>query len=345
MAYRLQDQIRNRMAQSGGDDYEMPGAPIGEPQAPAAPAAPVPAPATPAAPRISSAQTGAKGVEDKWFQFLNSSGLAKGQAGNGFYTGGQGYRGNLGSVVDQFNQATGSNARAVAGRDDQIDFGSGAQDVLQAGTDNWWLSPSSGASSPAGGTGAPGGGAAGGGASGAAGGVSQFQQQIRDLLMQQLAGFSKPVDANDPSVKAEMDAQGALLERTRQERRAAAAERAAADGLLNGGQGSGAFESEVASGYEDKGQQLSGLQAKLFGREIQSRRDKVAQLLSLAMQSGDAESARALQLQMAQMDDQLQRLGLDQRQSQWDDSYGLDKSDRQYQRDRDAARAKAGLPF
>jgi hypothetical protein len=111
---------------------------------------------------------------------------------------------------------------------------------------------------------------------------------------------------------------------------------------LNGGQGSGSFESDVASGYEDKGQQLAGIQAQLFGREIQSRRDKVAQLLSMAMQSGDAESARALQFQMAQMDDQIKRLGLAQNQSQWNDSFGLDGGKFQYQKDRDVALAGLG---
>jgi hypothetical protein len=181
-----------------------------------------------------------------------------------------------------------------------------------------------------------------GGSASAAPAVSPFSQAIRDQIMQQLTGLGKPVTADDPSIAPEMAAQTRLAERTRQDRRAAAAERAAADGLLNGGQGSGSFESDVASGYEDKGQQLAGIQAQLFGREIQSRRDKVAQLLSMAMQSGDAESARALQFQMAQMDDQIKRLGLAQDQSHWNDSFGLEGGKFQYQKDRDVALAGLG---
>lgn len=357
----IQGQLRRRMRLDEPTFYDDQPAPAQEPDvpaAPAAPAAPAPAPtgapiqstpaapAAPAAPQISSGYGASdpRRTEDLWFQFLNSSGLATGQAGNGFYAGGGAYRGNLGDVVNRFNQATGSSARAVSGHDDQIDFGRGAQDVLQAGTNNWWLSPSSGPSSPAGGgaaasTGAGGGAGAGAGAAGA---VSPFQQQIRDLLMQQLGQLSRPVTADDPSIKGQMDAQSALAERVRQERRAAAAERAAADGLLNGGQGSGAFEADVASGYEDKGQKLSGLQADLFSREIQSRRDKVAQLLALATQSGDAESARALQLQIAQMDDVLRRMGLEQQGRQFDDQFGLSASQALYNRDRDLALFGAG---
>jgi hypothetical protein len=252
--------------------------------------------------------------------------------------------GGLQQAVTEFNQATGANARMVPGASgDLIDFGDGRGpvDVKTAEGLLWNARQGGGAG---GGAGAPGGAGAGGaaGAAGAAGGVSPFNQQARDFLMAQLTGLSKPVTADDPSIAPEMQAQERLLERNRQDRRAASAERAAADGLLNGGAGSGSFEGEVASGYEDKGQQLSGIQAKLFGREIQSRRDKVAQLLSMAMQSGDAESARALQLQMATMDDQIKRLGLAQNQSQWNDSFGLDAGKFNYQKDRDVALAGLG---
>lgn len=333
MAYNeLQNQMRDRLKSPGaaidsatsylpGDNYDPPAAP----QAPAAPAAP-------AAPKISSHYGAAdpRGTEDMWFQFLNSNGYAKGASarGNGFYSGGGAYRGNLQGIVDQFNQQTGGSAK-VAGID-KIDFGRGAQDVLTgAGQNDWWLSPAGGGA---------GGGAGAGGAAGAgqAGGVSPFQQQIRDFLMQQMAGLAKPVTADDPAISGELAAQRNMLERNRQDRRAASAERAAADGLLNGGQGSGSFEADVASGYEDKGTALSGIQAQLFGREIQARRDKLAQYVNMAMQSGDAESARALQLQLANMDDQLQRLNLNQRQSQHNDTFGLDAARFGYGKDRDA---------
>ena len=77
------------------------------------------------------------------------------------------------------------------------------------------------------------------------------------------------------------------------------------------------------------------MQAQLFSREIQSRRSQLGSLLNMALQTGDAESARALQLQMAQMDDQLRRLGLAEQGRQHDDNFGLDAGRFQYGKDRD----------
>lgn len=185
--------------------------------------------------------------------------------------------------------------------------------------------------------------AQGGAAGGAAG--SDWQNQVRAMLMQQMQGYAKPVSMDDPGIQGEMAAQERTLERGRQDRRAAMAERMAASGQNSGGAGSGAMESEIAAGYEDKGAAKTGLQAQLYSRELSARRDKMMQSLQLALQTGDAESARSLQLQMAQMDDEMRRLGLNQQKSQWDDSYGLQTQDAAYQRDRDAARAKSGLPF
>jgi hypothetical protein len=42
-------------------------------------------------------------------------------------------------------------------------------------------------------------------------------------------------------------------------------------------------------------------------------------------------------MQLAQMDDQLRRLGLQQNQSQWNDSFGLDAAKFRYGQDRDLA--------
>ena len=50
----------------------------------------------------------------------------------------------------------------------------------------------------------------------------------------------------------------------------------------------------------------------------------------MALQSGDAESARGLQMALAQMDNALRGRSLDFQQSQWNDSFG-----RQLGRDRE----------
>ena len=166
-------------------------------------------------------------------------------------------------------------------------------------------------------------GAASGGLQTAAGsGNGNFQSSIRALLMQQLQGLSQPVSAEDPTIANEMNVQSRLIDRNREQRRAAMAERMAFTGLSSGGAGSGAFESEIASGYEDAGQQKSGVLAQLMGRELTNRRSQLAQMLSLATQSGDAESARALQFQLAQMDAELRRMGIGEQARQFNDQFG-----------------------
>lgn len=187
-------------------------------------------------------------------------------------------------------------------------------------------------------------GAAGSGAGATAAGApgTDFQSQIRQMLMAQLAKASEPVTADDPEIKNQMTAQERTLERTRQERRSASAERAASQGLLNGGTSSGAFDADLAAGYEDKGASLASVQAQLFSSAIQSKRTQLTALLQTAVQSGDNESARALQLQIAQMDDTLKRLGLQQSQSQFDDQYGLSIAQFQRLLNLDATAAKTG---
>lgn len=164
-----------------------------------------------------------------------------------------------------------------------------------------------------------------GGMGGAAPATSDFQNQIRALLMQQMSGLSKPIDANDPTIQGEMQAQHATLDRNRQAQRASDAERMAFTGLNAGGAGSGAFDTANNAGFEQMGQAETGLQSQLFSRELTNRRQQMSQMLNMAMQSGDAESARALQMQIASMDAQLRKLGLDQQQSQFNDSYGLQR--------------------
>lgn len=186
------------------------------------------------------------------------------------------------------------------------------------------------------GSGAPGGQAAPAAPSGV-NDPNSFQGQIRAMLLAQMQKNSQPVDENDPSIKGELQSQDNALERTRRDRRAAMAERDAASGLNSGGQGSGAFDADVASGFEDKGTQMSAVRSQLFARELTARRQTMNQQMQMALQTGDAELARALQLQISQADNQLRSLQLNQQQGQWNDSFGLQASNALYQRDRDAA--------
>ncbi len=316
-----------------------------------------PAPA-PAAPQVAPQPAGSP--DKAWLDWIAKTYGNSASRGGGFADLPQGQ--NLESVINRFNQETGGQAKYLGGPSgDRVDFGEGVTDAL-TGTGQLWSDYGAMGGQARAGAGVPndrmrggggsGGGSGGGGSSssgtsssssGPAG--SDWQNQIRAMLMQQMQGYAKPVSMDDPGIQGEMAAQERTLERGRQDRRAASAERMAAEGLNAGGQGSGAMDAEIAAGYEDKGAAKTGLQAQLYSRELTARRDKLMQSMQLALQTGDAESARSLQMQMAQMDDQLRRMGLQQSQSQFNDNYGLQVNDAQYARDRDAARAKAGMNF
>lgn len=180
---------------------------------------------------------------------------------------------------------------------------------------------------------AAGGSGSGAGAAGSGGGG--YQDAVRAALMAQLERMGKPIDPNDPIIATQLNAQSNLLERERQQRRAASAERMAANGLNSGGAGSGAFEQDLAAGFEDKAGQLGGLQGQLLARANEQRISQLQQALSLAVQSGDAESARAIQLQIAQMQNALGQASLSQQGSQFNDNFGLNAAQFQYQKDRD----------
>lgn len=290
------------------DPYAVDGAPV---------AAPVPAPA-PAGPQISSAQTGNAGTMDKWFQFLNSGGYATGSAGNGFYTGGGQYRGNLGGVVDAYNKATGSNARTVSGHDDQIDFGAGAQDVLQAGTNNWWLSPVGGPSSP---RGNPAAGAPAAPAAPVAAPVdpriaqeaaakAAWDDQAKTLYntLYARATQAETVDPNDPIIRKQADTFAAA--RTREGRRylQELAESKGPGGNI-GAEGRMVAEKAAQASAEHEG--------SLLGDELAARRQQIMTALSESRQFMTAQQQMALQQELANMDDIFKRTQLGQQESQF----------------------------
>lgn len=183
---------------------------------------------------------------------------------------------------------------------------------------------------------------------GGGGGVpqgSEFQQQVRAQLMAQLGQLSQPVTGQDPAISGVNQAYRVARERSAQQERGAAAERAAFSGLNSGGQGSGSYDSAAQGIQEQAGQDIAGHDAGVVMQEVQQRRGALQNLLQMALQTGDAESARALQLQIAQMDNQLRQsqlaqqgsqfnAQLGQQASQWNDSFGLQSAnsydDRQY---------------
>lgn len=195
---------------------------------------------------------------------------------------------------------------------------------------------------PTAGPGGGGSGMGGSGTGGSGGGSNGFLDQVRAQLMQILQHSQQPIDPNDPNITRQMDAQNVTLEREREARRAAMAERMAANGMNSGGAGSGAFDQELASGFEDKGRQMAGLRAQLMNRATEQRMAQLQQALSLALQSGDQEAARGLQMTIAQMNADLARARMEQDQSQWNDSYGLQRLQFERLLNNDAVNAQTG---
>lgn len=155
-----------------------------------------------------------------------------------------------------------------------------------------------------------------------AAGGSPFQQQIRDIILSQLAQLQQQPNINDPALAAQSQAYGRARQQSAERERAAQAERAAANGLLLGGQSSGAFDTTVQGINEQAGQDTAAFDAGLVGQEVQQRRATLERLLQMAVSTGDAESARALQLTLANMDAQLRREQMKQQGSQFNQQLG-----------------------
>lgn len=135
-----------------------------------------------------------------------------------------------------------------------------------------------------------------GGGSGA-GPVSPFTQSIRDILMQQLGQAGKAPTVDDPGIRELLAGQRLGLQRGAERQRAMAAERLAADGLAD----SGAAETARSGIEQQRGESEAQFTGQVLGGELNQRRQQLQSLLQMALASGDSESARAIQMQLANM--------------------------------------------
>ncbi len=136
---------------------------------------------------------------------------------------------------------------------------------------------------------------------------SDFNSEIRKQLMARLAELGTPVDENSSGIAGAVS--GARDEATRasQNERTALAERLYAQG--GGGLGSNALTQQIQQSGEKNAASLGGLRANLMMQEYARKQSALQQTLSLAVQSGDAEAARAAQKAIADLQAQLQREG------------------------------------
>lgn len=131
----------------------------------------------------------------------------------------------------------------------------------------------------------------------------EFTAQIRQLLMQRLQANQGPVDENATGISQAVSAARDETTRASDRERNQLAERLYAQGGLNTDE----LTRQIQQSGEQNAGALSSLRAKLVTQELQSRRDDMRSLLSMALQTGDSESARAIQLQLADLEAQLRR--------------------------------------
>lgn len=148
---------------------------------------------------------------------------------------------------------------------------------------------------------------------------------MREILMSQLGGLQRPVSRDDPGIAGVLAANRNALQRGSERERRESAERRAYD--ESGGIGSKAFLGDVDRSLQRRGESEAQFEGNVLFQEMNARRSQLQQLLTTALQLGDAESARNIQGQLNAIQTQLQdrqfTAGLNQNQSQFQDQLGL----------------------
>ena len=168
------------------------------------------------------------------------------------------------------------------------------------------------------------------------GGGANVDPQLRQALLR-LMGRSEPGPINpltDPNLAPQANAYSSARQRMAGQQRSQAAERAAFSGLNSGGQGSGAFDTQLAGIQENAGRDIAGQQAGLVGQEVQARRQDLLNSLQLANSIGARDVEAQLRLQLANLDNQYRYSALGQQQGQFNDTYGLNKTQMENEQNR-----------
>lgn len=127
---------------------------------------------------------------------------------------------------------------------------------------------------------------------------------MREILMGRLKTAQEPVSTDTPGLKELIAARHLQSQRGAERERQVVAERMAALGLRD----SGAFNTKVLGLEQDRSERDSAAVAEILGRELESKRAEVMQLLNLAASMGDTEAARTLQTRLAAIDAQLRQI-------------------------------------
>ncbi len=142
--------------------------------------------------------------------------------------------------------------------------------------------------------------------------LQQQQSTLFDELQRRFQQSETPT-ANDPIIRQQADTYSANTERSKRNYLADLAESSGPNANLLG-------ETRLAN--EHAGQANAGFEAELMGREVSARRDEIQQALSQYGSLLTAEQQMALQKELAQMNDQLQRTSLSQQGNQFNLTLG-----------------------
>lgn len=138
------------------------------------------------------------------------------------------------------------------------------------------------------------------------------QNALFKLLMDR-ATQSLKVDPNDPIIRGQVDAYGASQERARRNYLSGVAEQAGPVANIS---------AERRHSAEQVGQATSAFQAQALQTELTARRQEIQQALTGAQGMLTSEQQNALQLELAQINDALQRASLQQQFQEFGSSLG-----------------------
>lgn len=133
--------------------------------------------------------------------------------------------------------------------------------------------------------------------------AQQQQAALREILMGQLGQAAQPVSADAPGIREVLSGQRLALQRGAERQRQGAAEMRAYDG--SGGLGGKAFSQDVNRIEQQQAEGDAQMTGNVLHQELQNKRQQLTQMLALATQLGDAESARLLQAQLNSIQTQL----------------------------------------
>lgn len=139
----------------------------------------------------------------------------------------------------------------------------------------------------------------------------RLKEATRARILALLGTDPNTASITDPDLAPQAEAFRGASRRGVADTRAALAERAAFTGLNLGGQGSGAFDTDVQSLGENAGFQEAGYNANLVGQKLEQRRGTLLQGLQLAQAMGATEEAQSIETQLASLDAELRQTGLE----------------------------------